>query len=130
MFIMPQEVMDLTPYTDVTIEEVKQAQFVIEIFVGRTESEVDGARDKSILARAVAAQTVYMRENKEVVFEQAEVTMINQGGQLVMFDKNSNAPFIAPLAIRACKKLSWFGSRSVSVSRWHQPYGRVEWVRD
>lgn len=130
MFIMPDEVMAVTPYTDVTLDEVKQAQFIIEIYVGRTESEVDGARDKAMIARAIAAQTVYMRQNKEIVWEQAAVTMINQGGQLVMFDKNSNAPFFSPIAMRACKGLSWFGSRSVSVGAWRTPFRTVEWVKD
>lgn len=129
MFITPDEVMANTPYTDVTIEEVKQAQFVIEVFVGRTESEVDNARDKSILARATAAQAVYMRDDPDLTFNQINAAMVSAGGQMTQFRDNLS-PFIAPLAVIACKKLSWRGSRSVRTGRWQQAPTRVEWVRD
>lgn len=130
MFTTPQEVMAATPYTEVTVEQVRQAQFVIEMYVGRTETEVDSARDKSILARAVAAQTVYMRDNPDITFNQIKATTVSQGGRMTVFGNGDDSPFIAPLAVLACKKLSWRQSRSVRTGRWRQEPARVEWVRD
>lgn len=114
MFITPEEVMDVTPYDNVTIDHVRQAQYVIETYVGRTEAEVDSPKDKSILARATAAQAVYMMENPEITFNQIRATTISQGGRMTTF-VGDESPFIAPLAVLACKKLSWKKSRSVRV---------------
>lgn len=130
MFISPEEVMAQTPYTGITMEHVKQAQFVVEIYVGRIEAEVDGARDKSILARATAAQAVYMMDNPDITFNQIKATTISQGGRMTVFGNGDDTPFIAPLAVIACKKLSWKQSRSVRTGRWRQAPTRTEWVRD
>lgn len=133
MFITPQEVMAVTPYEDVTLEQVRQAQFIIELYVGRTESEVDAPRDKSLLARATAAQCVYMRDNPDIVFNQVRAGMISQGGQMTQFDTKGDAPFIAPLAEIACRMLSWKNSRSIKVGAIRQDGGlspRERWVRD
>lgn len=128
MFTTPAEVMAQTPYTNVTLPQIHQAQYIIEMYVGRTESEVDSPRDKAILARATAAQTVYMRDNPDMIFNQIDAKTITQNGQMTVFGDES--PFIAPLAKLACKKLSWRGSRSIKTGRWQQFQSRVEWVRD
>src|SRR3954470_19503914 len=128
MFITAEEVMASTPYTDITNDQVRQANFIIEAYVGRTESEVDNARDLALLARATAFQAVYMRQNPEIVYEQAKVQMLNAGGNMTTFDTKGDAPFIAPLAEKVCKKLSWRGTRSVRTGTWHQRQTRVEWV--
>lgn len=133
MFVTPQEVMAATPYKDVTIEQVRQAQFVIELYIGRTESDVTSARDKMLLSRATAAQTVYMRDNPDITFNQIKATSISQGGQMTVFSNDGESPFIAPLAVLACKGLSWKGSRSVRIGAIQQrsPVSPRElWVRD
>jgi hypothetical protein len=116
MYVTAQEVMDVTPYTDVTTAEVQQAQFVIEVYTGKLEGEVDGARDKGLLARATVAQCVYMRENPKLTFEQIGAQTIQAGGDMTVF-KNDEAPFVAPLAVMACKHLSWKKSRSVHTGK-------------
>lgn len=108
--------MDVTPYTDVTNAQVRQAQFIIELYTGRLEGEVDGARDKGLLARAVIAQCVYMRENPSLTFEQIGAATIQAGGDMTVFN-NPDAPFIAPLAVMACKHLSWKITRSVHTGK-------------
>jgi hypothetical protein len=113
MYVMPEEVMNVTGYTDVTTTQVLQAQFVIEIYTGRTESEVDVARDKELLARATAAQCVYMRDNTTITFEQISAASMSRGDGQTTFKED--APFIAPLAIMACKYLSWRNSRSIKI---------------
>lgn len=130
MFTTPDEVMAQTPYKDVTLAQVRQAQYVIEMYVGRVEAQVDGAMDKAILSRATAAQTVYMMDNPDIVFNQIKASSINAGGQMTTFNSSDDAPFIAPLAVIACKKLSWRGSRSIKTGRWRQLRTRIEWVRD
>jgi hypothetical protein len=113
MYVMPEDVMAATGYTDVTTQQVLQAQFIIEIYSGRPESEVDNARDKEILARATAAQCVYMRDNTTVAFEQVAAKSMSRGDGQTTFAED--APFIAPLAVMACKHLSWKNSRSIKI---------------
>jgi hypothetical protein len=129
MYTTPTEVMAVTPYGDVTMAEVLQAQFVIEIYTGRLEGEVDGARDKGLLARAVIAQTVYMRENPTITFEQISAGTIQTGGDMTVF-RDVDSPFVAPLAVMACKHLSWKNSRSVRTGRIWQRVTRLDWSRD
>lgn len=117
MFTTPDEIMAVTPYTDVTVLQVAQAQFVIEIYSGRMESEVDGGRDKELLARAVAAQTIYMRDNPEVTFQQIAANTISRGDGMTVFGADGISPFIAPLAVMACKHLSWKKSRSFKIGK-------------
>jgi hypothetical protein len=119
MYVMPDDVMNVTTATDVTQAEVLQAQFVIEIYTGRTEAEVDNSRDKEILARATAAQCVYMRENPAVTFEQISAASMSRGDGQTTF--REDAPFIAPLAVMACKHLSWKSSRSIKVGPFRIP---------
>lgn len=129
MYTTADEVMAVTPYTDVTNAEVAMAQFVIEVFTGRLEGEVDGARDKGLLARATIAQTVYMRENPAQTYEQIAVSTVQTNGELSVF-KDGNSPFIAPLAVMACKRLSWNQSRSVRFGRIFARPKRTDWSRD
>jgi hypothetical protein len=117
MYTTPIEVMAVTPYTNVTLAQVLQAQFVVEVYTGRTEAEVDGARDKEMLARATAAQVVYMRENPEVTFEQIAAASISRGDGQTTFRPDGVSPFIAPLAVMACAHLSWKKSRSITLGK-------------
>jgi hypothetical protein len=121
MYTTPDEVMASTPYTDVTIAQVKQAQFVVEVYTGRMESEVDGARDKGMLARATAAQVVYMRDNPDITFEQIAATSISRGDGMTVFSDANVSPFVAPLAVMACKHLSWKKSRSITIGKTFGP---------
>lgn len=131
MFTTAQDVMDITPYTEVTNKEVQTAQFIIETYVGRTEADVTDARDKSILARAVVAQTVYMRQSPKIAFEQIAASTIQSGEGMTVFKAGDwTAPFIAPLAVIGCRKLSWAGSRSVRIGRIFQRRSRPDWSRD
>jgi hypothetical protein len=129
MYTTADEVMEVTPYTDVTNAEVLMAQFVIEIYTGRLEGEVDGARDKGLLARATIAQTVYMRENPALTYEQISASSIQSGGEMTTF-RDGDSPFVAPLAVMACGHLSWKNSRSVRVGRIWQAVAGKDWSRD
>lgn len=131
MFATNDEVMRNTPYENVTNDEVRMAQFVIEMYVGRSESEVDYARDKGLLKRATIAQCVYMRDNTDITFEQIAASNIARGDGITTFKYGDfTAPWIAPLAVMACKHLSWKGTRNIKTGRTMQRGQRVDWSRD
>lgn len=127
MFVNVKEVKDITN-VDVTNEDIRVAQHIIEAFVGRNESEVTSPDDNALMAKAVAFQAVYMLDNYDRVYQQVAVKQLAQvDGQLTV-DSDMAAPFIAPLAVLTLRKLSWRRSRSVrtgsifggrlSVPRW------------
>lgn len=121
MFVSDVEVAALTPYT-VTLEEIAHAQAIIEVYVGRTEVDVDDPSDLAMLARATAYQAAYMQEHGKMIFEQIDLKSITVGGTNYNFHTGDhNSPFIAPLAQKACKNLSWMKSRGVRTGRIPHP---------
>lgn len=131
MFVTPEEVMEVTPYTDVTVPQVRQAQFVIETFLGKTETEIDDPSDVARIRRAVIYQTVYMRDNPDITFNQIAVSSISRGDGLTVFRAGDFAsPFVAPLALMSLHGLSWRRTRSIKIGRLHAEAPRIDWRRD
>lgn len=115
MFTTVEQVKELTSY-DVDASDIVLAQAIIESWVGRLETDVVSPRDFAFLARATAYQAAYVLDNRETVFQQVDVSSIGQFGQVVTFKKDDSAsPYVAPLAVRACRNLSWKKIRSVKV---------------
>lgn len=112
MFTTIERVKELTNVT-VSQEQIIMAQNIIEAYIGRDEVEVTVANDKALLDKAVAYQCAYMVGDEARVFEQAAATQIMQFGNMVTFPMDGVSPWIAPLAVMACKKLSWKGMRSI-----------------
>lgn len=113
MFTTIDQVEELTGYA-VTQETIIQSQAIIESYVGRVEAEVNNAQDLMILGRATAYQAAYMRDDTDKVFEQMSIASILQYGQQLTFKSGDIvSPWVAPLAVIACKRLSWARSRSV-----------------
>ena len=112
MFTNVAEVKDITG-VDVERDDITRAQHVIEVFVGRNESEVSGADDVALMAKAVAYQAVYMKSNYDRVLEQAAIKQFGQMDSQMTLDTDMAAPFIAPLAVFALRNLSWRRSRSI-----------------
>jgi hypothetical protein len=107
MFTTIEQVDNLTGYA-VTQEVVIMAQAIIESYIGRTESEINTPHDQMLLARATAYQAAYMRDNMSTIFEQMSLAQTAQLGQSITFKGgDTTAPWVAPLAVLACKKLSW-----------------------
>lgn len=130
MFTTVEEVQKRTGRA-VTKEQIFKAQFVIEVYIGRTENDVTSIRDKEMLGRATIAQAVYMGDNYDQTYEQVSAAMISQSGSTVTFKSGDWAsPFVAPLAQMACKNLSWKRSHNVSVGRTFQGPRRIPWERD
>lgn len=112
MFVNVKEVEDITG-REVSREDIQRAQHVIEAFVGRNETEVSGADDFALMAKAVAYQAVYMQNNYDKVFEQVALIQFGQMDAQSTLDTSMAAPFIAPLAVLTLRNLTWRRSRSV-----------------
>lgn len=108
-----QDVADVTGVT-VTDEQLNRAQSVIELFVGRTESETSTSRMTAAtlgwLKKAVAYQAAWMSGRPDL-FEQVAVKRTSADGQSVEF--TGDGQVLAPFAKRALKRLGWKGTRSI-----------------
>lgn len=108
---------------------VSRAQYVIEAYIGKFESEVTGTRDKEILKRAVAYQCAYMLDNEDIVYEQMAVSTTGQNDAYTTFRVNDKAsPWIAPLAVMICNRLSFAKSRSVKTGKMSQVSDSADWT--
>lgn len=122
MFVTITDVKRITGY-DVTVDQITSAQYIIESYIGHIEAEVNDATDKMLLSRATAYQVAYMKDDPVRIFEQVSVKQIGQFGQLLTFrDGDKASPFVAPLAVLACRNVSWRKMRSV---RTGTIYGRA-----
>ena len=117
MFTTLEEAQLLTN-KNVTEALIYRAQSVIEIFVGKFESEVTKENDLELLKRAVAYQAAYMNDNEDIVFEQIAASTISQNESATTFKQGDQiSPWIAPLAAMACKKLSFIRSKSIKTGK-------------
>lgn len=129
MFTTIDEVKELTG-ADVSQETIIMAQGIIESWVGRVEAEVSNANDSMLLGRATAYQAVYLDEFEDV-FDQPAVVSVNQYGSGVSFRQDGASPWIAPLAVIACQRLSWRRMRSVKVgSIFNRPAEPSRWATE
>lgn len=131
MFTTTEQVMELTGY-EVTNATVSMAQNIIEAYIGRDEVNITDGNDLSLLEKATAYQAAYMVNQKDLVFEQVSAQQIMQFGQMMTFKADEPAaPFVAPLAILACKRLSWKRLRSVKTgSIFYRPPVQNTWRTD
>lgn len=106
------DVLSLTGTTDVTDEELVQANAIIEIIEGRVYTLAaarTGDRDAEWLRRAVAYQVPWMRAQPDF-FQRLDVTTLENVGALR--DLTLICPPMARLAIN---RLSWRRTRSVRI---------------
>lgn len=132
MFVFPSEVENITGY-EADQPLCERASYVIEAFIGRTSDEMmdNDWRDWELVKRAAAFQAAYMKNNPNIAYEQAAVASTGTGQMITTFKSGDfTAPWIAPLAVLACRKLSWMRSRSVSTAP-IQRYAKLrEWETD
>lgn len=102
---------------EVTLELIKRAQAIVEIYVGKDEIDIENPSDFLILDKMVAYQAAYMLENEDLVYKQIATNSVVAGGATQTFDRTANAPYIAPLAILAAKGLSWKKAKSVRTGK-------------
>jgi hypothetical protein len=112
---------------DVTLDLIKRAQSIIEIYIGRDEIDIENPSDLMVLNKMTAYQAVYMLENEDVIYKQVAVTSAGSGESAQNFDTAFNAPFIAPLSVIASRALSFNRSRSIKTGKIFQWNRRVDW---
>lgn len=112
---------------DVSLELIKRAQSIIEIYIGRDEIDVESPSDLLVLDKMTAYQAAYMFENEDVIYKQVAVTSAGSGDSAQNFDGNYSAPFIAPLAVIAARALSFNRSRSIKTGKIFQWNRKVDW---
>lgn len=125
MFTSVQQTKTITN-RDVDLALLNRAQSIIETYIGRVEAEIESGNDRALLAKATAYQAVYMQDNEDITFEQVALRTAGQGESVVSF-ANEDSPFIAPLAIMACKKLSFRRARSVKTGKIFQTEPFIKW---
>jgi hypothetical protein len=113
MFATTTQVKTITGKT-VNAGLIERAQYAIEAYVGKFEADVTDTNDLEILKRAVAYQSAYMLNNEDIVFEQMAVSTTMHNDASTTFKPGDRvSPFIAPMAVMVCSKLSFVKSRSI-----------------
>jgi hypothetical protein len=89
----------------------------------------ENLKDIEILKRAVAYQSAYMENNEDIVYEQMAVSTTGQNDAYTTFRNNdTNSPWIAPLAVIVCGKLSFMKARSVYTGKNALRYKTTDWT--
>jgi hypothetical protein len=127
MFVNTTEVKRITnKIVDASL--IERAQYVIEAYIGKFEADVTDEYDAELLKRAVAYQSAYMLNNEDLVYEQMAVSTTGQNDAYTTFKQNDNAsPWIAPLAVIVCGKLSFMRGRSVYTGKNSVGYALPDW---
>ena len=109
---------------------IQRAQYAIESYVGKFEASITNTKDLQILKRATAYQSAYMLNNEDIVFEQMAVSTTMQNDASTTFKQGDTvSPFIAPMAVMACSKLSFFKSRSIKTGRIVSSDTYPDWIQ-
>lgn len=127
MFVTTTQVKTITGKV-VNAGLVERAQYVIEAYVGKLEADITETRDTELLKRATAYQAAYMLNNEDIVFEQMAVSTTMQNDASTTFKAGDTvSPFIAPMAVMVCSKLSFMKTRSVYTGKSSQTTGSSDW---
>jgi hypothetical protein len=126
MFSTVNSVKEYTGY-DTTLDLIKRAQAIVEIYVGKDEIEIENVSDLLLLDKITAYQTVYMLENEDMVFKQIAATSVGSAESQQTYNTNMFAPFMAPLAVIAANGLSFRKSKAVRTGRILQRYTTADW---
>lgn len=113
MFANSNDVLTITGKV-ISQEVINRAQNLLEMYVNKTEAEITKTKDIALMKKAVAYQSVYMYNNEDIVYEQIASRVLSQNDSYVTFKvTDETSPWIAPLAVMACKKLSFIRTRSI-----------------
>ena len=108
---------------------IQRAQYAVEAYIGKFEAEVTNTTDIEILKRAVAYQSAYMLNNEDIVFEQMAVSTTMQNDSSTTFKQSDlTSPFIAPMAVMVCSKLSFVKSRSIKTGKINPRLPYRSWI--
>ena len=112
---------------DVTLDLIKRAQAIVEIYIGMDEIDVQNPTDLLLLDKMTSYQTVYMLENEDVVYKQIAATSVGAGDSVQNFNTSMHAPWMAPLAVLAARGLSFKRSRSIRTGKIFQWPTYLDW---
>jgi hypothetical protein len=115
--------------TDVTLDLIKRAQAIIEVYVGKDEIDIDNPSDLLVLDKMTAYQSAYMLDNEETIYTQIASNSVGAGDSIQNFDTSMASPFIAPLAVFAAKGLSFKKPRSIKTGKIFQWPTYIDWRR-
>jgi len=112
---------------EVTLDLIMRAQSIVEIFIGRSELDIENTNDLLVLDKMTSYQAAYMLDNEETIYKQIASTSVGTGESLQNFNGALSAPWMAPLAVIASKGLSFNKPRSVKTGRIFQWGPRMDW---
>lgn len=106
---------EVTSLTGMNIGEadIAIAQSIVELTCGRAEADLK-PRDQRWMKMAVAYQAAWMASHPEV-FSTMDVSSMSQTDMSVVFRNDREAVYLAPLARKALRRVSWRGTRSIQV---------------
>lgn len=128
MFSTINSVKEYTSF-DVSLEVIKRAQAIIEIFIGKDEIDVQNVSDLLVLDKMTAYQAVYMLDNEDLIYKQIATLSIGMGDARENIDTKMNSPWIAPLAVVASRALSFNRPRSIRTGKILQMLPKYDWLR-
>lgn len=102
---------------EVSLDLIKRAQAIIEIFIGKDEIDVENSSDLLLLDKMTAYQAAYMLVNEDTVYNQIASNSVGSGDSAQNFNAEMSAPFIAPLAVMAARGLSFKKPRSLRTGK-------------
>jgi hypothetical protein len=126
MFTTVNNVLEYTNKT-VDLALVKRAQSIIEVYIGRSEIDIENPNDLLVLDKMTAYQAAYMMDNEDLVYTQIAALSSGNADTSQNYDTKMSAPFIAPLAVFAAKGLSFNKGRSIRTGRIFQWNRKVDW---
>lgn len=128
MFSTINSVKEYTGY-DVTLDLIKRAQGIVEVFIGKDEIDIENVSDLLLLDKVTSYQTVYMLENEDTIFKQIASMSVGAGDSLQNYDTKMFSPFMAPLAVIASSGLSFRKSKSLRTGRIFQKTNESDWKK-
>jgi hypothetical protein len=114
---------------EVSLDVIKRAQAIIEIFIGKDEIDIENPSDLLLLDKMTAYQSAYMLDNEDVVYTQIASNSVGSGDSAQNFNTAMSAPFIAPLAVMAARGLSFKKPRSIKTGKIFQWPTYIDWRR-
>jgi hypothetical protein len=112
---------------DVTLDLIKRAQAIIEIFIGKDEIDVENPSDLLVLDKMTSYQAAYMLDSEDTIYTQIASNSVGSGDSAQNFNTAMSSPWIAPLAVMAAKGLSFKKPRSVHTGKIFQLPRIIDW---
>lgn len=106
--VTPAEVADFLRLS-VDVVDIAKAQSIVEDVTGLDLADTTdlSAGDLRLLRRAVMWQVAYLDEHPEVLTAQGNVVQASANGTSITFGQAAEDGWLAPLAARSLKGLSW-----------------------